>query len=170
MFCLCVVLSKFWFQADLRRENIASYYRQGRQLLLTFLTMVTCWSRSTSNFYALIGQIGQVSSCGKFMQHFETGLLLQLKLTQFCVNLWCFNCLFPLDVQNEIQLLSRIFINGWFVYWVFGWKIRRLSKSEVASFSFFAFQTWFARGLKSLKRFWPNLIAFRTCTSNGKPE
>ena len=25
-----------------------------------------------------------------------------------------FNCIFPLDVQNEIQLLSR----GWFVYWV----------------------------------------------------
>ena len=34
----------------------ASYYRQGRQLLLTLLTMVTRWSRSTSNFYALIGQ------------------------------------------------------------------------------------------------------------------
>ena len=31
-------------------------YRQERQLLLTFLTMVTRWSRSTSTFYALIGQ------------------------------------------------------------------------------------------------------------------
>ena len=32
-------------------------------------------------------------------------------------------------------------IHGWFVYWVFGWEIRRLSKSEIrfrmASFSFF---------------------------------
>ena len=49
-----------------------------------------------------------------------------------------FNCLFPPDVQNEIQLVSAI--HGKFVYWVFGWEIRRLSKSEIrfrmASFSF----------------------------------
>ena len=43
-------------QTDLGREISAGCYRQGRQLLLTFLTMVTRWSRSTSNFYALIGQ------------------------------------------------------------------------------------------------------------------
>ena len=56
-----------------------------------------------------------------------------------------FNCLFPLDVQNEIQLLSRVFcycIHCWFVYWVFGCEMRRLSKSEIrfrmASFSFFS--------------------------------
>ena len=26
-----------------------------------------------------------------------------------------FNCLFPLAVQNEIQLLSRLFCNSWLV-------------------------------------------------------
>ena len=56
MLCLCAAQLKFWFQTDLGRENSASYYRQGRQLLLTFLTMVTRWSRSTFNFYALICQ------------------------------------------------------------------------------------------------------------------
>ena len=35
-------------------------------------------------------KIWQVSSCGKFMQHLETCLLWQLKLTEFFVNLWCF--------------------------------------------------------------------------------
>ena len=35
-------------------------------------------------------KIGQVSSCGKFLQHLETCFLWQLKLTVFCVNLWCF--------------------------------------------------------------------------------
>ena len=54
--CLRPVLLKFWFQADLEQENSANYYRQERQMLLIFLTMVTRWSRSTSNFYALIGQ------------------------------------------------------------------------------------------------------------------
>ena len=36
-----------FFETDLAREG-----RQRRQLLLTFLSMVTRWSRSTSNFYA----------------------------------------------------------------------------------------------------------------------
>ena len=40
------------FQTDLGRENAASYYRQG----MTFIAMVTRWSRSMSNFNALIGQ------------------------------------------------------------------------------------------------------------------
>ena len=89
MFCFWAAQLKFWFKTDLGPENSASYYRQGRQLLLTLLTMVTRWSRSTSIFYALIGQIWQVSSRGKFMQHFESRLPGQLKLTEFCVNLWC---------------------------------------------------------------------------------
>ena len=64
MLCLCAAQLKFWLQTDLGRENSASCYRQGRQLLLTFLTMVTRWSRSTSNFYALIGQ----NLTGEFMR------------------------------------------------------------------------------------------------------
>ena len=29
---------------------------------------------------------------------------------------------------------------------------------------------WCVRGLQGLKRYWPYLIPFRSCTSNGKPE
>ena len=29
---------------------------------------------------------------------------------------------------------------------------------------------WCVRGLKSLKRYWPYLIPFRSCISNGKPQ
>ena len=54
MLWFCAAQFKFWFKTHLGRENSASYYRQDRQLLLTLLTMVTRWSRSTSNFYALI--------------------------------------------------------------------------------------------------------------------
>ena len=63
MSCISAAQLKFWFQTDLGRENSASYYRQGEQLLLTLLTMVLRWSRSTSNFYALIGQ----NLTGEFM-------------------------------------------------------------------------------------------------------
>ena len=56
MFCFCAAQLKSWFKTDLGRENSANYYRQRRQLLLTLLTIVTHWSRSTSKFYALVGQ------------------------------------------------------------------------------------------------------------------
>ena len=48
----------------LGRENSASYYRQERQLLLSFVTIVTPWSRSTSKFYSLVGQ----NLTGEFMR------------------------------------------------------------------------------------------------------
>ena len=42
------------FQIDVGRENSASFYRSGWSYF--WLTMVTYWSRSASNVYALIGQ------------------------------------------------------------------------------------------------------------------
>ena len=43
-----------------------------------------------------------------------------------------FNCLFPLDVQNEIQLLSGVFCYSWLVCLLGFWlRKRRLSKSEI---------------------------------------
>ena len=44
------------FDFKLTSVGQLGYYRQGRQLLLALVTMVTRWSCSTSNFYAQIGQ------------------------------------------------------------------------------------------------------------------
>ena len=77
MLCLCAVQLKFWFQTDLARENSASCYRQERQLLLTFLAMFTRWSRSTSNFYALIGQ----NLTGEFMRKIYAASWILFTLT-----------------------------------------------------------------------------------------
>ena len=90
MLSLCAAQLKFWFQTDLGRENSVSCYRQGRPLLLTFLTMFTRWSRSTTNVYALIGQNLTGEFMRKIRQHLESCLLWRLKLTEFCVHLWCF--------------------------------------------------------------------------------
>ena len=133
MLCLCAAQLKFWFQTDLGRENSASCYRQGRQLLLTFLTM----------FHALVTLYVQFLcyDWSKFDRwvHAEN-LCSILNLVDFVSWSWqsfvsscdVFNCLFPLNVQNEILLLSRVFCYSWLVvYWVFGWKIRHLSKSEI---------------------------------------
>ena len=54
-------------------------------------------------------------------------------------------------------------IHGWFIYWVFGWEMRRLSNYRKSDLGWHRFQkwtyslhlAWCVKGLKSLKRFWP---------------
>ena len=121
-------LFRFWFQIDLRRKNSASFFtiQAGR----LFLTMVTCWSRSTSNVYALIGS----NLTGEFKRK-----ICAASWKWFTFDSWSwqsfestcdvFNCLFPLNVQNEIQLLSRVFSYSWLVCLLgFCWEMCRLSK------------------------------------------
>ena len=94
MLCLCAEQLNFWFQTELRREKLASYYRQRRQLHLTLHTMFMRFYHALRPIFMFwLVKIWQVSSCGKFMQHLESCLLCllwQLRLTKFCVNLWCF--------------------------------------------------------------------------------
>ena len=129
--CSWAALLKFWFQTDLGRENSTDFYMQGGQPLLTFLTIATRWSHSTSNFQALIGQ----NLTGEFMQkiYAASGNLLtdSWRWQGFLSSCDVFNCLFLLDVPSEIELLTRLFcvIHGWFVYCAFGWEMHRLSKS-----------------------------------------
>ena len=116
MLCLCAAQLKFWFQTDLGRENSASYYRQGRQLLLTFLS----YGHSLVTLYIQF----LCSDWSKFHSwvHAEN-LCSILKLVYFDSWSWqsfvstyaVFNCPFLLDVQNEIQLLSRVFCYSWLV-------------------------------------------------------
>ena len=104
------VLLTFWFQTELGRENSTGFY-----MLLTFLTIVTRWSCSKSNFYALIGQ----NLTGEFMRkiYAASGNLStdSWSWQSFVSSCDDFYCLFQLDVQNEIQLLSRFFCNSWLV-------------------------------------------------------
>ena len=110
--CSWAALLKFWFRIDLGRENSTTFYMQGRQSLSTFLT-VTRWSRSTSSFYVMIGQ----NLTGEFMRkiYAASGNLLtdSWSWESFVSSCDVLNCLFLLGAQNEIQLLSRLFCNGW---------------------------------------------------------
>ena len=140
--CSWAALLIFWFQTDLGRENLTGFYTQRRQSLLTFLTIVTRWSRSTSNFQALIGQ----NLTGELMRkiYAASGKLLtdSWSWQGFVSSCDVFNCLFLIDVPSEIELLTRLFcvIHGWFVCRAFGREMHRLSKSleirlRMASFS-----------------------------------
>ena len=108
----------FDFRTDLGHENLTGIYMQGRQSHLTrSLTFPTVWrwSRSTSNFYVLIGQ----NLTGEFMRNIyaASGNLLtdSWSWQSFVSSCDVLNCLFLLDVQNEIQLLSRLFCHSWLV-------------------------------------------------------
>ena len=92
MLCLChygPALLRFWFQTDLGSENSASFFKS-----TGWEDLILPWSRVGHAlrpiFILWLVKIWQVSSCGKIMQHLESCLLWQLKLTEFCANLWCF--------------------------------------------------------------------------------
>ena len=102
---------KFWFQTDLGRENSASCHRQGRQLPLTFLTMVTLWSRSTFNFYALIGQ----NLTGEFMWKIYAAFWILCTLTADADRVLC-------------QLVMFLTV---FFYWMYKMKFSCYQESSV---------------------------------------
>ena len=113
MLCLCAAQSKFWFQTDLGRENSASFTGREDSCLWLF----SPWSRighALRPFFMLW--------LVKRWVHAEN-LCSILNLVYFdswswqsFVSTWdVFNCLFPLDVQNEIQLLWRVFCYSWIV-------------------------------------------------------
>ena len=109
--CLWAALLKFWFQADLGRQNSASFYIQG--------SCFWPWSRVghalRQIFMLWWVKIWQVSLCGKFMRHLETCVLIA-KLTEFCIIMWCFKLSFSSGCTiYKIQLLSRYLCYSWLV-------------------------------------------------------
>ena len=79
-----------------------------------------------------------------------------------------FNCLSPLDVQNKIQLQPRFFC------WRRNAPLFKVIGNPVLDGIVFRNELIFTSPclivLKSLKRFWPYLTAFRSCISTGKPK
>ena len=85
-------------------------------------------------FMLWLVKIWQLSSWGKFMQHLESCVLWQLKPTgPFFVSTFdVFNCLFPMDIQNEIQLLWGVFCYSWLVC-LLGFWLRNMSLVKVGN-------------------------------------
>ena len=66
---------------------------------------------------------------------------------------------------------SLVLFMAGFVNWVFFLRNASLVGNPILYGNVLVFHiTWCVRGLKSPKRFWPYLIAFRSCLMNGKPE
>ena len=150
-----------------RKLRFSQFLQAGKtcQLLLTFLTKVTRWSRSTSNFYALIGQNLTV----EFMQKIYAASWNLFTLTAEAGRVLCqlvmFLTVFPLNiVQNEIQLLSRVFCYSWLVclsgFWLRNTSLVKVGNPISDGIVFVFHLAWCVRGLRSLKRFLPYLIVF----------
>ena len=135
------------------------------------VTFDSPWSRVSHAlrpiFILWLVKIWQVSSCGTFMQHLETCLLIA-EVDRVMFHLVMFLTVFfhwkYTMKYSCFQDSSVIYV--WFVYWVFGWEMRCLSKSlEIGCHH--VHLAWCVRGSKS----WPYLIAFRRCSiSTSKPE
>ena len=139
------------------------------------LWLCSPWSRFTSNFYALIGQ----NMTGEFTRKIYATSWILFTLTAEADRVLCqpcdvFNCLFPLDVQNKIQLLSGVFCYSWLVcllgFWLRNTPLVKVGNPISDGIVFVFHLASCVRGLKSLKPYWPYLIPFRSCISNGKPE
>ena len=122
MLCLChdgPALLRFWFQTNHGLENSASYLKI--QAGKTF----SCPGHALVTFYVQF----LCSDCSKFDRwvHAEN-LCSILKLVYFDSWSWqsfvstcdVFNCLFPMDVQHEIQLLCYSWIGCLLVFWLRG--------------------------------------------------
>ena len=149
---------------------------QGKQSLLTFLT-VTRWSRSTSNFYVLIGQ----NLAGEFMRKIfaASGNLLtdSWSLQSFVSSCDVLNCLFLLGVQNEIQLLSRLFCNSWLVclfrFLLTNAPLVKVIGNPISDGIVFKHETCPCLRRKRVEKsqaILEHLMTFRSSISTGKPE
>ena len=155
MLCLChygPALSRFWFQTDLGRENSATFLKikAGKTFsyhghaLVTLYVQFLCsdWSKfdrwvHAENLCSILNLVYFDSWSGQ----------------SFVSTCDVFNCLFLLDVQNEIQLLSRVFCYSWLVCLLGFW----LRNASLVKFGY------------PITELWPFLIAFRNWISNGKP-
>ena len=129
-------LLRFWFQTDLGRENSASFLK------------IQAGKTFSYHGHALVTLYVQFlcSDWSKFDRWVHAENLCSILKLVYCDS-WSwqsfvsicdvFNCLFPLDVQNETQLLSRVFC--YLGFWL--WNASLFTKSEIrfqmASFPFF---------------------------------
>ena len=132
MLCLChygPALLIFWFQTDLGRKNSVSYLKiqAGETFSYHSLTLVTLYVQFLCSDWSKFDmRVHATAEADRVLCH------LVMFLTAFFH--WMYKMKYSCYQEFSI-------IHGWFVYWVFGWEMRRSSKSEIrfrmASFSFF---------------------------------
>ena len=112
MLCFCQyhhALLRLWFQTDLRCKNSVSFFK-----IQVGKTFYNHGHAPRPIFMLWLVKIWQVSSYVKFMQHLESCFSDSWSWQSFELTCDVFNCLFPLDVKNEIQSVL-LFMAGLFI-------------------------------------------------------
>ena len=173
MLCLRAAQLKFWFSNWPRMRKFSQLLKAGKTWLCSPWSRVGLALRPIFRLWLV--KIWQLSSCGKFMhclEHLETCFTLTAEADRVLVSTRdIFNCLFPLDVRNEIQLLSGVFRYSRLVcslgFWLRNTSLVKVRNPISDSIVFVFHLAWCVRGMKSLKRYWPYLIPFRSCIFNA---
>ena len=116
MLCLChygPALLRFWFQTDLGLENLASFFKKvGKNFSYHGHALVTlCVQFLCSDWSKFDRWVHAENLCSILnLVYFDSW-----SWQSFVSTCDVFNCLFPLDVQNAIQLPSRVFCYSWLV-------------------------------------------------------
>ena len=149
------MLLTFWFQTDLGRENSANHLKiqAGKTEAFHFShhshALITLYDRPI--FMLWLVKIWQV----EFMQKIYTASWTLFTLIAEADRVFCQLVMFftvfshwMLKMKYSCYQQSSL-IHGWFVYWIFGWEMRRLSKLEIR-FRMHRFRFYLAGcGLKS---------------------
>ena len=161
MLCLChygPALLRFWFQTNLGHENSASYLEiqagktfscQGHALVTLYVQFLCSdWSKFDRWVHAenLCSTLNLVYFDGWSWQSFVS------------------TCDFSTGCTK-----MRVFCYSWLVCLLVFW-LRDASLVKVANLISDGIVFVFHLAWKVLKRYWPYLVPFRSCISNGKPE
>ena len=114
-------LLTFWFQTDLGRVNSASYLKMQEGKTDTFHFSHHSHMLVMIHVHFLCPDWSKFDRCVHAENSYNSYNILKL----VCFDSWSwqsfvstcdvFNCLFPLNVQNKIQLLSSVFCYWWLV-------------------------------------------------------
>ena len=139
MLCLChygPALLTFWFQTDLGRENSASYLKiqAGKADAFHFShhshALVTLHVRFLCSDWSKLDRWVHAENLCSILElvYFDSWSWQSFVSTRDV-----FNCFFPLDVQNEIQLLSRVFCNSWLLVYLLNFWLRNAPLVKVGN-------------------------------------
>ena len=158
---------------DLERKNPASFCRQGSRFW-----PFSPWSRVShvlcSIFMFWLVKSWQVSSCGKFMQHLETCLLVAETDRVLCnvVKLLTVFFYWMHKMKYSCWQDSLLFMAGFFI----GFLVEKCAtcqshrKSDFEWIAFTRFPLLNAYCREGSKKSQAILMAFRNCILTGKPE
>ena len=144
MLCLChygPALLRFWFQTDLGRENSASFLKiqAGKTFSYHGHALVTLYVQFLCSDWSKFDRwVHAENLCSILKVVYFDSWSWQIFFCQLVMFLTVF--FYWMYKMKYICCQESCVLHGWFVYWVFGWEMRLLSKSVIrfrmASLSF----------------------------------